>query len=131
MRLGGLNKSIPIKKMIVLHYPKCSTCIKAIKWLEEQGHSPALRHIVQEAPTVEELRAWQSLSGLPLKKFFNTSGQVYRELGLGTKLAEMTEEEQLSLLASNGKLVKRPLFVLPTTVLVGFKPSDWLAALSE
>lgn len=117
--------------MTVLHYPKCSTCIKAIKWLEEQGHAPALRHIVEDAPTVQELRQWQSLSGLPLKKFFNTSGLVYRELGLGSKLAEMNEEEQLSLLSSNGKLIKRPLLVLENTVLVGFKSSEWLAALSK
>lgn len=80
---------------------------------------------------MQELRQWQSLSGLPLKKFFNTSGLVYRELGLGTKLAEMNEEEQLSLLSSNGKLIKRPLLVLENTVLVGFKSSEWLTALSK
>lgn len=80
---------------------------------------------------MQELRQWQSLSGLPLKKFFNTSGLVYRELGLGTKLAEMNEEEQLSLLSSNGKLIKRPLLILENTVLVGFKSSEWLTALSK
>lgn len=80
---------------------------------------------------MQELRQWQSLSGLPLKKFFNTSGLVYRELGLGTKLAEMNEEEQLNLLSSNGKLIKRPLLILEDTVLVGFKSSEWLAALSK
>lgn len=116
--------------MIFLHYPACGTCQKAKKWLTEQKHDFTLRHIVDEAPTADELKAWVAQSGAPLKKFFNTSGLVYKELGLKDKLPTMSEEEQIALLASNGKLVKRPLLVGEGRVLVGFKAETWKAALS-
>ncbi len=111
--------------MLFLEYPKCSTCRKAKKWLDEKGFAYTDRHIIDENPTAEEIRAWQAKSGLPLRRFFNTSGQIYRELGLKEKLDAMSEAEQLALLAENGKLVKRPLLVLEDTVLVGFKEDEW------
>lgn len=112
-------------KPIFLQYPACSTCQKAKKWLTENEIAYTNRLIVEENPTVEELKAWTSLSGLPLKKFFNTSGVVYKELKLSEKLPNLSEEEQIILLATNGKLVKRPLLVTDTLVLVGFKPQEW------
>ena len=115
--------------MVFLAYPKCSTCQKAQRWLEARGAAFTLRHIKDDRPTAGELRTWQQRSGLPLKKFFNTSGLLYRELGLKDKLPAMSEEEQLSLLASDGMLVKRPLLVGDTFVLVGFKEADWQSAL--
>lgn len=115
--------------MIFLHYPPCSTCQKAKKWLDARGVSYTARHIKEENPTFDELQAWHQRSGLPLKRFFNTSGQRYRELELKDKLASMTEEEQLRLLASDGMLVKRPLLVLEDKMLVGFKEKEWEAAL--
>ncbi|MFI3313656.1 MAG: arsenate reductase family protein [Eubacteriales bacterium] len=111
--------------MLFVQYPKCSTCQKAKKWLTSKGISFEDRHIAEQNPTFAELSTWHKASGLPLKKFFNTSGQFYRELGLKDKLATMTEEEQLSLLATNGMLVKRPIVVTGETVLVGFKEADW------
>ena len=105
--------------------PKCTTCQKAQKWLDENGISYTFRDIKMENPTYEELSAWHRRSGLPLKKFFNTSGLVYKELKLSEKLPSMTEEEQIALLATNGKLVKRPLVVTDSFVLVGFKPDEW------
>lgn len=111
--------------MLFLQYPACSTCQKAKKWLLEQGFSPTIRHIVDEAPTEAELREWIALSGLPLKKLFNTSGVLYKDLGLKDKLPLMSEDEQLALLATDGKLVKRPLLVGADFVLVGFKPEEW------
>ncbi|WP_040197079.1 arsenate reductase family protein [Candidatus Soleaferrea massiliensis] len=111
-----------------IEYPACSTCRKAKKWLDERRIAYAGRHIVEETPTAEELKAWQSRSGLPLKRFFNTSGRVYQSLGLKDKLPTMTQEEQLMLLASDGMLIKRPLLITPETVLVGFKEADWAAA---
>ena len=111
--------------MLFLQYPPCSTCQKAKAWLEERGISYDLRDIKQDNPTVEELTAWYRKSGLPLKKFFNTSGLVYKELNLKEKLTTMSEEEQIALLATNGKLVKRPLVVTDHFVLVGFKPDEW------
>ncbi len=111
--------------MLVLVYRKCSTCQKALKWLEEHGVDFTERAIVEENPTYEELEVWHKLSGLPLKKFFNTSGLLYKDLGLKNKLAEMTEEEQLKLLATNGMLVKRPLVVGGNFVLTGFKEKEW------
>jgi len=111
--------------MLVLVYRKCSTCQKALKWLEEHRVNFTERAIVEENPTYEELKAWHKLSGLPLKKFFNTSGLLYKDLGLKDKLAEMTEEEQLKLLATNGMLVKRPLVVGEDFVLTGFKEKEW------
>lgn len=111
--------------MLFVCYPKCSTCKKAKKWLEEHQISYTERHIAEEKPTVEELKAWYEKSGLPLKRFFNTSGLVYKEMQLKDKLSTMSEEEQLELLATNGMLVKRPLAVTDDTVLVGFKEAEW------
>ena len=115
--------------MLFLEYPPCSTCKKAKKWLEEQGVAYTDRHIQNENPSYEELKAWYTRSGLPLKKFFNTSGQQYRALELKDKLPTMTEEEQLRLLASDGMLVKRPLVVTESAVLTGFREEEWKTAL--
>ena len=106
-------------------YPKCTTCQKAKKWLESQNISVEVRHIKEENPGVEELRDWWKGSGLPLKKFFNTSGLQYKALNLKDKLPAMSEEEQLELLASDGMLVKRPILVGEDFVLVGFKEAEW------
>ena len=111
--------------MLFIEYPKCSTCKKAKKWLDEKQISYTDRHIVEENPTYEELKEWYQKSGMPLKKFFNTSGLLYKELQLKDKLKDMSEEEQLKLLASNGMLVKRPLDVDGDMVLTGFKESEW------
>ena len=110
-------------------YPKCTTCQRARKWLEQQGQEFSERHIKEENPSETELAAWQEQSGLPLSRFFNTSGQLYRQLGLKDKLSAMSREEQLSLLASDGMLVKRPLLVGEGLVLVGFKEDQWREAL--
>ncbi len=110
-------------------YPKCTTCQKVEKWLREKGISFETRNIKEQNPTVEELRAWHLKSGLPLKRFFNTSGLVYKSLGLSTKLAGMTEDEQYALLATDGMLVKRPIIVTDDAVLVGFKQAEWESAL--
>lgn len=115
--------------MLFVWYPKCSTCQKAKKWLEAQGKAAEVRDIKAQPPTAEELSAWQEKSGLPLKKFFNTSGQSYRALGLKDRLDTMDRAEQLALLAGDGMLVKRPILVNGDTVLVGFKEADWAAAL--
>lgn len=114
-----------MEKFTFLHYPKCGTCRKAKKWLEENGVPFDARLIVEDHPTQEELRLWIPRSGLPIRKFFNTSGVVYKELNLKDKLPQMSDKEMISLLASNGKLVKRPLMVSDTTVLVGFKEEEW------
>lgn len=111
--------------MLFICYPKCSTCQKAKKWLDEQNINYTERHIVEDNPTYEELKEWYVRSGLPMKKFFNTSGLVYREMQLKDKLPAMSEEEQLQLLATNGMLVKRPLVIDGDTVLVGFKEAEW------
>ena len=111
--------------MLFLCYPKCSTCQKAKAWLDQRGISYDLRDIKLNNPTAEELTAWYQKSGLPLKKFFNTSGLQYKALGLKDKLPEMSEEEQLKLLATNGMLVKRPLIVDGDRVLTGFKMAEW------
>ena len=108
-----------------VEYPKCTTCKKAKKWLDEQGIEYIDRHIKEENPTVEELKKWHKISGLPLKRFFNTSGMLYRELGLKDRLPDMSEEEQYELLASDGMLVKRPLLVGENFVLTGFKEVQW------
>lgn len=110
--------------MLVLVYRKCSTCQKALKWLEANQVEFEERAIVEENPTYEELKEWYEMSGLPLKKFFNTSGMLYKEMKLKDKLAEMTEE-QLKLLATNGMLVKRPFVVGDDYVLTGFKEKEW------
>lgn len=115
--------------MLFLCYPKCSTCQKAKVWLEERGISYDLRDIKQDNPTVEELTAWYRKSGLPLKKFFNTSGLQYKALGLKDKLTAMSEDEQLALLATDGMLVKRPLLVSEDFVLTGFRAAEWEARL--
>lgn len=115
--------------MLFIEYPKCSTCRKAGKWLDDHGISYTDRHIREENPTAEELRLWHQRSGLPLKRFFNTSGIQYRELGLKDKLSGMSEQEQIELLASDGMLVKRPLLVGEDHVLVGFKEEEWKQAL--
>lgn len=111
--------------MLVLVYRKCSTCIKALKWLEENNVEFTERPIVEENPTYEELKEWYEKSGLPLKKFYNTSGLLYKDMGLKDKLERMTENEQLKLLATNGMLVKRPLVVGEDYVLTGFKEAEW------
>ena len=111
--------------MLFVEYPKCTTCKKAKKWLDEHGVSYDDRHIKEQNPTAEELKEWHAKSGLPLKKFFNTSGLLYKEMNLKDKLKDMSEEEQISLLSSDGMLVKRPIVVKEDTVLVGFKEADW------
>ena len=111
--------------MLFLQYPPCSTCQKAKKWLDARGVAYTDRHIKENNPTYEELKAWYEMSGLPLKKFFNTSGLVYKSLGLKDKLPTMTEDEQLRLLATDGMLVKRPLVIGDDFVLTGFKEKDW------
>ena len=111
--------------MLFLEYPPCSTCKKAKAWLDGQGVVYTARHIKEENPSYEELKAWYEKSGLPLKKFFNTSGLVYKNLGLKDKLPTMDEEEQLRLLAADGMLVKRPLLVGEDFVLVGFRQAEW------
>lgn len=112
-------------KMTVLCYKKCSTCQKALKWLDANQIQYEERPIKEENPSVSELRAWYEKSGLPLKKFFNTSGNIYKELSLKDKLPGMSEEEQLALLATDGMLVKRPLVVAEDFVLTGFKEAEW------
>ena len=111
--------------MLFIQYPKCSTCQKAKKWLDENGVTYTDRHIKEENPTYEELKEWYQRSGLPLKKFFNTSGMIYRDMQLKDKLPTMSEEEQLQLLASDGRLVKRPLIVKDNLVMTGFKVKVW------
>ena len=111
--------------MLFICYPKCSTCQKAKRWLDEHNIDYTERHIVETNPTYDELKEWYSKSRLPLKKFFNTSGLLYKEMQLKDKLPTMSEEEQLSLLATNGMLVKRPLLVKDNMVLVGFKEVEW------
>ena len=111
--------------MLFVHYPKCSTCKKAAKWLDDQGVAYDARHIVEDNPTAEELRAWHRKSGLPLRRFFNTSGMLYRSMGLKDKLPAMSEDEMFQLLASDGMLVKRPLLVGNDFVLTGFKEAEW------
>lgn len=106
-------------------YPKCSTCQKALKWLKENGIEVQVRDIKEDRPSYEELKEWHSRSGLELKKFFNTSGLLYKELKLKDRLPEMTEEEKFDLLSSDGMLVKRPILVTEDRVLVGFKEKEW------
>ena len=111
--------------MLFICYPKCSTCRKAKTWLEDHNISYELRDIKEENPTAQELSEWQKKSGLPLKKFFNTSGMLYREMGLKDKLKTMTDQEMLDLLATDGMLVKRPILVTDDAVLVGFKEAEY------
>ena len=111
--------------MLFIQYPKCTTCQKAKKWLDDNNIVYTDRHIKEENPTYEELKLWYEKSGLPLKRFFNTSGLLYKSMNLKDRLPSMTEEEQLRLLASDGMLVKRPLVVKDDTVLTGFRPAEW------
>ena len=113
--------------VLFLEYPPCSTCQKAKRWLEDNGVAYTARHIKTDNPTKEELTAWIARSGLPIKRFFNTSGLVYKAMGLKDKLPAMSEEEQISLLASDGMLVKRPLAVTEERVIPGFRPAEWEA----
>ncbi len=115
--------------MLFVEYPKCTTCQKAKKWLDENKIDYIDRHIKEKNPTLEELKEWHQKSGLPLKKFFNTSGLLYKELKLKDKLPTMSEEEQYELLASDGMLVKRPIIVKGDQILVGFKAETWETAL--
>ncbi|WP_368234627.1 arsenate reductase family protein [Anaerotruncus rubiinfantis] len=112
-------------KVLFIEYPKCTTCQKAKKWLDEHGVQYDDRHIKEQNPTADELADWLERSGLPLKRFFNTSGLLYKSLGLKEKLPQMSEAEQIALLATDGMLVKRPLIVGEDFVLVGFKPAEW------
>ena len=111
--------------ILFLEYPPCSTCQKAKRWLDEHRVSYTSRHIKENHPTAAELAEWYQMSGLPLKKFFNTSGLLYKSMGLKDKLPTMSEEEQISLLATDGMLVKRPLVIGDSFVLTGFKEKDW------
>ena len=111
--------------MVFICYPKCTTCRKAKKWLDDNSIEYEERSIAEDNPTYGELKRWYAQSGLDLRKFFNTSGKLYREMNLKDKLADMTEEEQLRLLSSDGMLVKRPIAVNEDTVLVGFKETEW------
>lgn len=117
--------------MLFVCYPKCTTCQKARKWLDEAQVSYTERDIKTDRPMEDELRAWHAASGLPLKKFFNTSGLVYKSLELSKKLPSMSEDEQYALLATDGMLVKRPILVGDGFVLVGFREADWAAALGK
>lgn len=111
--------------MLFVCYPKCSTCKKAEQWLKQKGLQFETRHIKDNHPTKEELSDWVKRSGLPVKRFFNTSGMIYRELGLKDRLPEMSEEEQIELLSTDGMLVKRPILVTENEVKVGFREKEW------
>ena len=115
--------------MFFICYPRCTTCKKARKWLDEKGVKYDYRDIKEDNPTEAELREWHAKSGLPLRRFFNTSGLLYREMKLSEKLGSMTEDEMFALLATDGLLVKRPILVTDEAVLTGFKEADWQAAL--
>lgn len=115
--------------MLLIEYPKCTTCQKAKKWLDEHGITYEDRNIKEENPSYEELVQWYRRSGLPLKRFFNTSGLIYKSMNLKDKLPGMTEEEQLRLLATDGMLVKRPLVITDTAILTGFRVKEWEQAL--
>ncbi len=114
-----------MNNVLFIEYPKCTTCRKAKKWLENHSVSFTDRDIREDNPSADELKQWQQRSGLPLKRFFNTSGMLYREMGLKDKLGGMSEEEQLELLASDGMLVKRPLLITGEKVLAGFREKEW------
>ncbi len=111
--------------MLFIEYPKCTTCQKAKRWLDDHGISHEDRHIKEDNPTFEELKEWYERSGLPLKRFFNTSGLLYKSMELKDKLPLMSEEEQLRLLATDGMLIKRPLVITDTVILTGFKAAEW------
>ena len=111
--------------MLFIEYPKCTTCQKAKRWLDERGVKYEDRHIKEKNPSYEELKEWYERSGLPLKRFFNTSGLAYKSMNLKEKLNDMSEEEQLRLLSTDGMLVKRPLIITDDKVMTGFKPAEW------
>ncbi len=117
--------------MLFIEYSKCSTCQKAKKWLDAHNLEYTDRPIKEENPTAKEIEAWHKQSGLPLKRFFNTSGMLYKELKLKDKLPNMTEKEQYELLATDGMLVKRPLIIKENQILIGFKEDEWEAQLLE
>lgn len=117
--------------MIFIEYPKCTTCKKAKKWLDDRGIEYTDRHIVEDNPTFDELKMWYEKSDLPLKRFFNTSGLLYKSMELKDRLATMSEDEQLTLLASNGMLVKRPLLITDNAVIPGFREKEWENAINE
>ena len=119
-----------MEKPVFICYSKCTTCQKAKKWLDEKKVDFAERPIKEQNPTQEELRSWQKMSGLPLRRFFNTSGMLYREMNLKDRLPAMNEEEMLSLLASDGMLVKRPILLTQNAVIPGFRPEEWEKALN-
>lgn len=125
----GLKSGEKGERMLFLCYPRCSTCMKAKKWLEGREMDYEMRDIKGENPSADELRTWWKKSGLPLKRFFNTSGNLYKEMKLKDRLPEMTDEEQLELLGTDGMLVKRPILVDGDTVLVGFKEKEWESTL--
>ncbi|MDE6659987.1 MAG: arsenate reductase family protein [Eubacterium sp.] len=115
--------------MLFIEYPKCSTCQKAKKWLDDNGFEYESRDIKTENPTYEELKKWHAESGLPLKKFFNTSGLLYKSMQLKDKLPTMSEEEQFRLLATDGMLVKRPIIISDKAILTGFREKEWIEKL--
>lgn len=117
--------------MLFIEYPKCTTCKKAKKWLDDRGIEYTDRHIVEDNPTFDELKLWYEKSGLPLKRFFNTSGLLYKSMELKDRLATMSEDEQLTLLASNGMLVKRPLLITDNAVIPGFREKEWEQAINK
>lgn len=117
--------------MIFIEYPKCTTCKKAKKWLDDRSIEYTDRHIVEDNPTFDELKTWYEKSGLPLKRFFNTSGLLYKSMELKDRLATMSVDEQLTLLASNGMLVKRPLLITDNAVIPGFREKEWENAINE
>lgn len=117
--------------MLFIQYPKCSTCKKAKKWLDDNGFEYESRHIKEENPTFEELKKWYEQSGIPLKKFFNTSGLLYKSMQLNDKLSNMSDDEQLKLLASDGMLVKRPLIITDSLILTGFREKEWTEKLER
>lgn len=111
--------------MLLIEYPKCTTCQKAKKWLDDNGFEYECRHIKEDNPSFDELKDWYEQSGLPLKKFFNTSGLLYKSMELKNKLPEMSEDEQLKLLATDGMLVKRPLLISEKAIITGFREKEW------
>ncbi len=111
--------------LIFIEYPKCKTCKMAKAWLDEAGIEYTDRNIKDENPTIDELREWYAKSGLPLKRFFNTSGMLYKQMSLKDKLPQMSEEEQLELLSTDGMLVKRPIIINDDAILVGFRQDEW------
>ena len=120
-----MSEGKKVINILFVEYPKCTTCQKAKKWLDEHGLNYTDRHIKEQNPSYEELKTWYEMSGLPLKRFFNTSGLLYKSMNLKDKLPTMSEDEQLRLLATDGMLVKRPIIVDGATVLTGFKETEW------